>query len=72
MKELFNADHIVLGPSVKILKKINLLAFKIMGDELAKSRRINTAPIIIASKFKIPFIFWGRLPGIFRECLRRI
>ena len=60
MKELFNADHIVWSPSVKILKKINLLAFKIMGDMNWQNHvGIATAPIIIASKFKIPFIFWG-------------
>ena len=60
MKKIFDADHITWSPSVEVLKKINLLAFKKMGDMNWQNHvGINTAPIIIASKFKIPFIFWG-------------
>ena len=32
MRHVFDADHIVWGPSIETLKKLNRLAFKKMGD----------------------------------------
>jgi hypothetical protein len=32
MREVFDADHLVMGPSVEVLKKLNRLGFKLMGD----------------------------------------
>ena len=36
MKNHFDADHILWAPSVKVLRKINKLAFFKMGDILAE------------------------------------
>ena len=63
MRKVFNADHIVWGPSVEILKKINILGFEKLGDMNWHAHcGIFTSPIIIAEKFKIPFIIWGEVP----------
>ncbi len=60
MKHNFNADHIMWSPSVEVLKKLNRIAFKKMGDMNWQNHcGINTAPIITAVKFKIPLIIWG-------------
>jgi tRNA(Ile)-lysidine synthase TilS/MesJ len=32
MRHHFDADHIVVGPSVQTLKKLNRITFKLMGD----------------------------------------
>ena len=60
MKLHFDADHIVWSASVKILKKLNKLAFLKMGDMNWQNHcGIMTAPIVIAEKFNIPLIIWG-------------
>jgi N-acetyl sugar amidotransferase len=62
MKEVFDADHIVWSPSVELLKKLNRLAFEKMGDMNWQNHcGIFTAPINLAVKFKIPYIFWGEI-----------
>ena len=62
MRHNFDADHIVWGPSVEVLKKLNRLAFKIMGDMNWQNHcGIYTAPVSIAVKFKIPIIIWGEV-----------
>ena len=62
MREKFDADHIVWGPSVEVLKKLNVMGFKKMGDMNWHAHcGINTAPISIATKFKIPLIIWGEI-----------
>ena len=63
MKEVFNADHLIWGPSVDVLKKLNRIAFKKMGDMNWQNHcGIFTVPIIVAVKFKIPFVIWGEVP----------
>ncbi len=63
MKEVFDADHIVWGPSVEVLKKLNRITFKRMGDMNWQNHcGINTSPISLAVKFKIPLIIWGEIP----------
>ena len=63
MRHVFDGDHISWGPSVEVLKKINRLAFKKMGDMNWQNHcGINTAPIIVAVKFRIPLIIWGEVP----------
>jgi N-acetyl sugar amidotransferase len=63
MRKVFNADHIVWGPSVEVLKKLNILGFEKMGDMNWHAHcGIFTSPIIIAAKFNIPFIIWGETP----------
>lgn len=60
MRQVFDADHLVFGPSVEVLKKLNRLGFKKMGDMNWHGHcGIQTTPIIIAVKFKIPLIIWG-------------
>ena len=62
MREVFDADHIIWGPSIKTLKKLNRLAFKKMGDMNWQNHcGIKTAPIKIASNFNIPLIIWGEI-----------
>ena len=62
MRENFDADHIVWGPSVSVLKKLNKMGFKKMGDMNWHNHcGINTAPISVAVKFKIPLIIWGEI-----------
>lgn len=60
MRQAFDADHLVLGPGVEALKKLNRLCFRKMGDMNWHNHcGINTLPIIIAAKFRIPLILWG-------------
>ncbi len=60
MRQVFNADHIVFGPSVEVLKKLNRICFKKMGDMNWHAHcGINTYPIIQAVKNDIPLIVWG-------------
>lgn len=60
MRQLFNADHIVFGPSVEVLKKLNRLCFRKMGDMNWHNHcGIMTFPIQMAVKFKIPLVLWG-------------
>lgn len=60
MRHVFDADHIVWGPSVDVLKKLNKLTFKMMGDMNWQNHcGIMSAPIQIAVKFNIPLIIWG-------------
>ena len=63
MREVFDADHIVWGPSVEVLKKLNKLTFKVMGDMNWQNHcGIVSAPIQVAVNFKIPIIVWGETP----------
>ena len=46
----------------EVLKKLNVMGFKKMGDMNWHNHcGINTAPISIATKFKIPLIIWGEI-----------
>jgi hypothetical protein len=50
----------VFGPSVAVLKKLNRLCFRKMGDMNWHAHcGIVTYPITIAVKFQIPLIIWG-------------
>ena len=63
MRNQFDADHIVWGPSVKVLKKLNRIGFRKMGDmNWHNHSGINTSPISVAVKFNIPLIIWCELP----------
>lgn len=64
MRNVFNADHIVFGPSVEVLKKLNRICFKKMGDMNWHAHcGITTYPIIAAVKFNIPIMIWGEIAG---------
>lgn len=60
MRQVFDVDHIVFGPSVDVLKKLNRLCFRKMGDMNWHAHcGIVTYPIQIAVKFDIPLMLWG-------------
>ena len=60
MREVFNVDHLIFGPSIDTLKKLNRLCFKKMGDMNWHAHcGIFTYPFQIAVKFKIPTLIWG-------------
>jgi N-acetyl sugar amidotransferase len=62
MRHVFDADHLVFGPSVEVLKKLNRLCLRKMGDMNWHGHcGINTYPIRIAVQFKIPLIVWGEI-----------
>lgn len=62
MRHVFDADHLVFGPSVAVLKKLNRLCFKKMGDMNWHAHcGIFTYPIQIAVKFNVPLIIWGEI-----------
>jgi N-acetyl sugar amidotransferase len=62
MRHVFDADHLVFGPSVEVLKKLNRLCFKVMGDMNWHGHcGITTYPIQIAVKMNIPLIIWGEV-----------
>ena len=62
MRHVFNADHIVWGPSIDVIIKLNRLGFKKMGDMNWQNHcGIFSAPIQVAVNFKIPLIFWGEI-----------
>jgi N-acetyl sugar amidotransferase len=60
MRQLFDADHLVFGPSVEVLKKLNRLCFRKMGDMNWHAHcGIMTYPVAVAVKFRIPLVIWG-------------
>jgi hypothetical protein len=62
MRKVFDADHLIWGPSVEVLKKLNRMAFRKMGDMNWQNHcGILSAPIQVAVKFKIPLVIWGEI-----------
>jgi imidazoleglycerol phosphate synthase cyclase subunit len=60
MREVFGVDHILVRPSVSTLKKLNRLAFIIMGDMNWHGHvGIMTAPMKVAVQHRIPLVFYG-------------
>ncbi|OUU23092.1 MAG: histidine biosynthesis family protein [Candidatus Endolissoclinum sp. TMED37] len=60
MKDVFDCDHLIISPSVPILKKLNKICFYIMGDMNWHAHvGIMTQPMSVAVKYNIPFVFYG-------------
>lgn len=60
MKEAFQVDHLLVSPSVEVLKKLNRLAFVVMGDMNWHSHvGIMTTPVQVAAQYGIPLVFYG-------------
>ena len=60
MRQVFDVDHLIFGPSVDSLKELNRQCFKIMGDMNWHAHcGITTYPYQIAVNFKIPLLIWG-------------
>jgi len=60
MREVFDCDHVIISPSINTLKKLNKIAFIVMGDMNwhAHVGIFTTAPRVAVQQ-KIPLIFWG-------------
>lgn len=62
MRDVFNCDHLVMGPSVEVLKKLNRLCFRKMGDMNWHAHcGIFTFPIQMAVKFDVKLMVWGEI-----------
>jgi len=60
MRETFGVDHIFFSPSVEVLKKLNRVCLKKMGDMNWHAHcGIFTYPVQMAVKLNIPLIIWG-------------
>ncbi len=60
MREVFDVDHHILGPSVSTLVKLNRLCFKKMGDMNWHNHcGIFTYPVQAAVRYQVPLIIWG-------------
>jgi N-acetyl sugar amidotransferase len=60
MREVFNVDHIFFTPSIGLLKKMNRVGQKLMGDMNWHAHAgIFTYPIRVAVEKKIPLMVWG-------------
>lgn len=60
MKEVFGVDHVIYAPGVDVLKRLNRLAFTIMGDMNWHAHAgITTVPVRVAAQHKIPLVIWG-------------
>jgi N-acetyl sugar amidotransferase len=60
MREVFGVDHLFFSPSPALLKKLNRLCFKKMGDMNWHAHAgIFTYPVQVAVMYNIPLIVWG-------------
>lgn len=60
MKEAFRCDHVLYSPNIDLLKKLNRLAFLIMGDMNWHAHMgISTVPMQAAIQHRIPLVFYG-------------
>lgn len=60
MREAFNVDHIFFTPSIGLLKKMNRVAQRLMGDMNWHAHAgIFTYPIRVAVEKKVPLMIWG-------------
>ena len=71
MRKVFDADHIVVGPSQEALIKLNRLGFKKVGDmNWHNHTGLLTTPIQVAAKYKIPYVIYGEpfwdISGMFK------
>ena len=60
MKEDFDADHIIIYPSVKLIKKLNRLGLVVMGDMNWHSHLGGSTVVHqVAVEKQIPIVIWG-------------
>lgn len=60
MRKVFDADQLVFGPSVNVLKKLNRAGFTKMGDMNWHCHAgIKIVPMIAAVMHNIPLVVWG-------------
>lgn len=60
MRDVFDCDHIFFTPSIEVLKKLNRIGFRLMGDMNWHAHAgIFTYPIRAAVQLQIPLMVWG-------------
>lgn len=60
MREAFGVDHVFFTPSIEVLKKMNRLGMRIMGDMNWHAHSgIFTYPIRVAVETNTPLMIWG-------------
>lgn len=60
MREVFGCDHIFFTPSIDVLKKMNRLGMRMMGDMNWHAHAgIFTYPIRVAVHMNVPLMIWG-------------
>ncbi len=60
MRDLFDVDHIVVSPGVDVLRKMNLIGFRLQGDMNWHNHcGIFTVPIQVAARYNCPLMMWG-------------
>jgi len=60
MREAFGCDHVFFTPSIDLLKRMNRIGFKKMGDMNWHGHSgIYTYPFIVAVEKKIPLVIYG-------------
>ena len=60
MREIFDVDHLVFRPSVRVLKALNRHCFHAMGDMNWHAHcGIFTYPVRAAYQVKVPLLVWG-------------
>ena len=60
MREAFSVDHVIVRPAVSTLRRLNRLAFTVMGDMNWHAHvGIMTVPMAVAARHQIPLVFYG-------------
>lgn len=60
MREVFGTDHIFFTPSIEVLKVMNRLGMRMMGDmNWHNHAGIFTYPIRVAVQLNVPLMIWG-------------
>jgi len=60
MRNAFGCDHVFFTPSIDLLKRMNRIGFKMMGDMNWHAHSgMNTYPFIVAVEKKIPLVIYG-------------
>ncbi len=60
MRDVFGCDHYHFTPSVRVLKAMNRIGFRKMGDpDMHAHMGINSVPVQVAVQHGIPLIIWG-------------
>ncbi len=60
MREVFNCDHVFFTPGIDLLKRMNRLCFRKMGDMNWHGHcGIFTYPFIVSIKYNVPLVFYG-------------
>jgi N-acetyl sugar amidotransferase len=60
MRDAFGCDHHFITPSIDLIKRLNRLCFKKMGDMNWHGHSgIFTVPFIVAVNYNVPLLFYG-------------